>query len=158
MRIAELPDLPETAPTVVVPCTYNNADYKVEIVANQTSLPIYQSGDYISGYLYGFGYVTSGSTDAWIICPMPKLFQAGATVSITSLLCSIRPTNGGYLGASNSIDMTSLVAAATCQGTALIIKLTSSTAFTYGSGGTPSGTVTNNTPICGYVSIIAAVN
>ena len=157
MRIGELPDLPETAPTVVVPCTYNNADYKVEIVANQTSLPIYQSGDYISGYLYGYGYVTSSSKDAWIICPMPKMFQGGATVSITSLSVSMRVHNGGYLG-SNTVDMTSLVAAATCQGTALIIKLTSSTAFTYGSGGTPSGTVTNNTPISGYVSIIAAVN
>ena len=157
MRIGELPDLPETAPTVVVPCTYNNADYKVEIVANQTSLPIYQSGDYISGYLYGYGYVTSSSKDAWIICPMPKMFQGGATVSITSLSVSMRVHNGGYLG-SNTVDMTSLVAAATCQGTALIIKLSSSTAFTYGSGGTPSGTVTNNTPMCGYVSIIAAVN
>ena len=157
MRIGELPDLPETAPTVVVPCTYNNADYKVEIVANQTSLPIYQSGDYISGYLYGYGYVTSSSKDAWIICPMPELFQNGATISITSLSVSMRVHNGGYLG-SNTVDMTSLVASTTCQGTALIIKLTSSTAFTYGSGGTPSGTVTNNTPICGYVSIIAAVN
>lgn len=157
MRIGELPDLPETAPTVVVPCTYNNADYKVEIVANQTSLPIYQSGDYISGYLYGYGYVTSSSKDAWIICPMPKMFQSGAAITITSLSVSMRVHNGGYLG-SNTVDMTSLVAAATCQGTALIIKLTSSTAFTYGSGGTPSGTVTNNTPMCGYVSIIAAVN
>ena len=126
-------------------------------MANQTSLPIYQSGDYISGYLYGYGYVTSSSKDAWIICPMPKMFQGGATVSITSLSVSMRVHNGGYLG-SNTVDMTSLVAAATCQGTALIIKLSSSTAFTYGSGGTPSGTVTNNTPMCGYVSIIAAVN
>ena len=157
MRIAELPDLPETAPTVIVPCTYNNADYKVEVTANQTALPIYQSGDYISGYLYGYGYVTSNSKDAWLIFPMPEMFQSGATVSITSLTVSMRVHNGGYLG-SNTVDMTSLVAAATCQGSALIIKLTSSTAFTYGSGGTPSGTVTNNTPMCGYVSIIAAVN
>lgn len=157
MRIGELPDLPETAPTVVVPCTYNNADYKVEIVANQTALPIYQSGDYISGYLYGYGYVTSSSKDAWIICPMPELFQSGATISITSLTVSMRVHNGGYLG-NHTVDMTSLVAATTCQGTALIIKLTDPSAFTYGTGGTPSGTVTNNTPICGYVSIIAAVN
>lgn len=157
MRIAQLPDLPGTAPTVDVPCTYNGADYKTTITANQGALPIYQSGDSISGYLYGFGYVTSSSKDAWIICPMPKMFQNSATISITSLSVSMRVHNGGYLG-SNTVDMTSLVAAATCQGTALIIKLTSSTAFTYGSGGTPSGTVTNNTPICGYISIQAAVN
>lgn len=157
MRIADLPDLPETAPTVIVPCTFNNADYKVEVTANQNVLPIYQSGDEISGYLYGYGYVTSNSKDAWIICPMPEMFQGGATISITSLSVSMRVHNGGYLG-SNTVDMTSLVEAVTCQGTALIIKLTSPTAFTYGSGGTPSGTVTNNTPMCGYVSIAATVD
>lgn len=157
MRIAQLPDLPDSAPSVEVPCTYNGADYKTEITVNADALPIYGSGDTISGYLYGYGYVTSSSKDAWIICPMPEMFQSGATISITSLSVSMRVHNGGYLG-SNTVDMTSLVAAATCQGTALIIKLTSSTAFTYGSGGTPSGTVTNNTPMCGYISIQAAVN
>ena len=157
MRIGELPDLPETAPTVIVPCTYNNADYKVEITANQTALPIYQSGDYISGYLYGYGYVTSSSKDVVLAFPMPKIFQSGATLSVTNLLVSMRVGQGGYLGANNGIDLTSKVTGTTCQGTALIISLSSSTAFTYGSGGSSIGTVTNNTPVAGYISILATV-
>ena len=157
MKISDLPDLPGTAPNVDVPCTYNGADYKTTITANQGALPIYQSGDTISGYLYGYGYVTSDSKNATLIFPMPKLFQSGATLSISSLLASMRVVQGGYLGATNGIDLTAKVTGTTCQGTALIISLSSSTAFTYGSGGSSSGTVTNNTPVAGYVSISATV-
>ena len=158
MRIAQLPDLPGTAPTVDVPCTYNGADYKTTITANQDALPIYGSGDSISGYLYGFGYVSSSSKDSTFVFPMPKVFLGGATISVTSLLVSMRTINGGYLGATNGTDMTSLVTAVTCQGTAIIVNLSKSTAFTYGSGGTSAGTVMNNTPVCGYVSIDATVD
>lgn len=158
MRIAQLPDLPSSAPSVEVPCTYNGADYKAEITVNADALPIYGSGDTISGYIYGFGYITSSSKDAVIVCPMPKMFQSGAAVTVSSLLVSMRPHNGGYLGATNGIDMTSLITSAVCQGTALIINLRSSTAFTYGTDGTSAGTVTNNTPMCGYVTIAATVN
>lgn len=158
MRISQLPDLPSSAPSVEVPCTYNGADYKAEITVNADALPIYGSGDSISGYLYGFGHITSSSKDAAIVCPMPKMFQSGAAVTVSSLLVSMRVHNGGYLGASGGIDMTSLITSATCQGTALIINLRSSTAFTYGTDGSSAGTVTNNTPMCGYVSIAATVN
>ena len=134
MKISQLPDLPGSASSVEIPCVYNGADYKTPYTANASALPIYQSGDTISGYLYGFGYVSSSSKAAYLVLPMPKLFMPGAAISLTSLLCSIRVHNGGYLGANSGIDMTSLVSNVTCQGTALILTLSSSTAFTYGSG------------------------
>lgn len=157
MRISQLPDLPSSAPTVEVPCTYNGVDYKTEITANAPALPIYQSGDQITGYLYCYGYVTSDSQSVYITMPLPKVLQSGASVSITSLTGSIRTVNGGYLESANGANLTSRVASVTAQGTALIIGLSKSSAFTYGSGGTPSGNVTNNTPLAGYVSISATV-
>lgn len=158
MKISQLPNLPSSASSVEIPCVYNGADYKTLYTANSDALPIYQSGDTISGYLYGYGYVTSSSKDATLIFPMPKMFAAGASVSVTSLLASLRVVQGGYLGASNGIDLTSLITSVTCQGTALIINLSGSSAFTYGTGGSSSGTVTNNTPVAGYVTIQATVS
>ena len=157
MRISQLPDLPDTAPTVEVPCTYNGVDYKTEITANAPALPIYQSGDHISGYLYCYGYITSDSQSVYIIMPVQKMFASGASLSITSLTGSIRTVDGGYLESANGANLSSRVSSVTCQGTALIIGLAKSTAFTYGSGGTASGNVSNNTPLAGYVSINATV-
>lgn len=157
MRIDQLPDLPGGVSNVTVPCTHNGADYKKEITVEGDALPIYKVNDEISGYLYGFGYVTSSAKDAAIVCPLPKMFSSGADLRITSLLVSMRVHNGGYLAANAGADLTALISSFVCQGTALIINLHSSTAFTYGTGGTSGGTVTNNTPMCGYVSIAATV-
>ena len=157
MKISQLPDLPGTAGSVDVPCVYNGADYKTTLVTNSNTLPVYQSGDSISGYLYGSGYITSDSKSCVLTLPMPKVFASGATVSLTSLLVSVRVVNGGYLGATNGIDLTAKVTSTTCSGTALVISLSQLSAFSYGTGGNSSGTVTNNTPVAGYVSISATV-
>ena len=158
MKISQLPDLPSSASSVEIPCVYNGADYKTPYTANASVLPIYQSGDTINGYLYGYGYVTSDSKALTLVFPMPKIFTAGASVSVTSLLASLRVVQGGYLGANNGVDLTSMITSVTCQGTALIVSLSSVSAFTYGSGGSSSGTVTNNTPVAGYVTIQATVS
>ncbi len=157
MRINDLPALPDSAEGVVVPCSYNGADYKVPLPGAPGALPLYQSGDDVSGYFYAFGYITSSSKDVWICCPMPKIFQSGATLSVLSLIVSLRVVNGGYLG-NNTVDMTAKLISTECQGGTLIIKLSSASAFTYGSDGTSAGTVTNNTPLCGYISLQAGVN
>ena len=158
MRIAHLPDLPSSVPQVVVPCTYNGADYKTPVVANADTLPIYSSGDSLPSYLYGYGYITDDAQEVTLMFPMDKIFLSGTTISITSFLCAMRVAQGGYLANALRVDLTSKVTASYCTGTYLRIVLHNSTAFTYGVSGVSRGTVTNNTPMCGYVSVQATVD
>lgn len=158
MRIAQLPDLPSSVPQVVVPCTYNGADYKTPVVANADTLPIYSSGDSLPSYLYGYGYITDDAQEVTLMFPMDKIFLSGTTISITSFLCAMRVAQGGYLANALRVDLTSKVTASYCTGTYLRIVLHNSTAFTYGVSGVSRGTVTNNTPMCGYVSVQATVD
>lgn len=158
MRIAQLPDLPSSVPQVIVPCTYNGADYKTEVVANADTLPIYSSGDSLPTYLFGYGYITDDAQEVTLIFPMEKMFMPATTISITSFLCAMRVTQGGYLANALRVDLTNKVTASYCAGTYLRIVLRNSTAFTYGVSGVSRGTVTNNTPMCGYVSVQATVD
>lgn len=157
MRIDQLPDLPASAGTVVVPCSYNGADYKGSMEAN-SAVHTWQSGDGINDSLYGFGYVSSSAKVLTFIALTPKMFNAGATVSLTSLLAAIRVVGGGYLSSALNNDLTAEVTSIVCSGTMLIITVTSPVAWTYGSGGTPTGTIPNNTPVAGYVTVQLAVD
>lgn len=157
MRIDQLPPLPASAGTVKVPCSFNGADYAGEMEAN-TAVNTWQSGDAINASLYGFGYVSSSAKVLTFIAMTPKMFNAGASVSLTLLLAAVRVVGGGYLSSVLNNDLTSLVTDITCSGTALIITISSPTAWEYGSGGSSSGAIPNNTPVAGYVTVQLAVN
>ena len=157
MRIDQLPALPAGAGTAKFPCSYNGADYVKELETNPSVL-VYQSGDQINDSLFGFGYVTTDAKQLTFICLTPKMFGAGAAVSATSVLAAVRAVGGGYIANAIGADLTSKVTSVVCSGCMLIFTITKSTAWTYGSGGTSSGTVTNNTPVAGYLTVQLTVS
>lgn len=156
MRINQLPELPEQAESVEVPCSYNGADYKAPMSANLPA-QYYQSGEVINGIFYGFGYVSSSAKQISLTLLMPKPFLTDAQITITALVASLRVVDGGYVGNALSTDLTPFISSVISVGSSLQIALVQSAAFTYGSGGTSRGTITNNTPLCGNVQIMANV-
>ena len=136
-----------------------DAQGNVPLQAANLDVPLFSSGDTFNAtVLYGSGYITSDAEELDLTLEMPKLFRPGASVSISAITVALRVAAGGYLGAVNGYDMTAMVRSITPYGATLRINCTSSTAFQYGTGGTSRGTVTNNTPVVGYVTLTGAVN
>lgn len=156
MRINQLPPLPAGATGAKMPVSYNGADYQADAPVNVTAAT-YQPGDFINTYLYGFGYTTNDGKSVAFCCLTPKSFNAGAGVTVNSVTSGIRVVEGGYLGAQNGIDVTSYVTNVEVRGNQLIITINKSTAWSYGSGGTSAGTIKNNAPVAGYLTVNATV-
>lgn len=140
-----------------------DAQGDVPLTAAALSVPLFSPGDALgdaqSGVtLYGSGYVTSDATELDLTLEMPKLFRPGASVSISELTVSLRVAAGGYVGAVNGFDMTSMIRSITPYGATLRLNLISTTALQYGIGGTSRGTITNNTPVVGYVVLRGSVS
>ena len=157
MRIDQLPTLPGDALSANVPCTYNGADYQTPMTVNQSG-QYYQSGDTITGAFYGSGFVTTDSQQLTVTVFMPKLFLPDASITPTSVRVSMRTVGGGYVGTAIDTDMTNIFSSAVCSGAALTVTLISPTALQYGSGGASRGTITNNTPVAGYIQLTATVD
>lgn len=156
MRINQLPTLPAEAQQANVPCTYNGADYQTPMTVN-VQQQFYQSGETINHTFFGYGFITTDSKQMTVAFPTPKPFQPGATLIVTSITASMRTVGGGYVGNAINKDFTGILSSATCDGSMLSIVLMSNTALTYGSGGTSRGVITNNTPVCGYITLQAIV-
>lgn len=157
MRIDQLPTLPSDALSANVPCTYNGADYQTPMNVNQSG-QFYQSGERIEATLYGSGFVTTDSEQLTMTFPMPKLFLPGASLRVPeAILVSMRAVGGGYVGTAIASDLTSIYSSSVCSGTALTITLRGNTALQYGVSGSSRGTIPNNTPVCGYIYLIATV-
>ena len=157
MRIEQLPDIPESAGSAYIPGTFNGADYKIPFTVSGNAM-YYQSGDEINADIYCYGYVTSSSTQCTLICTMPKMFQNGAEFNGTAQIhASVRVVGGGYLDNQINAEVTTAQSSITLNGSIMVIQLTRSAGWTYGSGGTAAGTIPNNTPVAGYIGLIATV-
>lgn len=157
MRIDQLPELPQDALSANVPCTYNGADYQTPLTVNQSG-QYYQSGERINRAFQGFGYISSSRKQMTITVILPKPMLPSASVSITSVTASIRTVGGGYVGTALNTDFTSIFSSADCNGTVLTMIFINTSEFRYGQGGTSYGVVTNNTPVCGQITLNAVVN
>lgn len=104
-----------------------------------------RKGSYIDTLMQGCnGYVTGGGTNAVVF--IPSVLQQDITnASVTALIASIRTSNGGYLGGSENIDLTSNIIKTTISLAQGIIVVTLNKSAGWG--------VTNNTPLCGDVKI-----
>ncbi len=117
----------------------------------------YTSAQSIDGTYYAYGYITNGGKSAYIVAQLPKMALPETLVQLASVKSAMRVVDGGYIGNAENYDVTSYVTNMSVSGSSLIILFTKSTAWTYGVGGTSSGTVVNNTPICGRVTVQGAV-
>lgn len=117
----------------------------------------YTSAQSINGTYYAYGYITNGGKSAYIVAQLPKMTLPDTLVQLASVKSAMRVVGGGYIGNAENYDVTSYVTNMSVSGSSLIILFTKSTAWTYGVGGTSSGTVVNNTPICGRVTVQGAV-
>lgn len=160
MRINQLPDLPSNAQGAQIPCTYNGADYKTPLAGGGSGMDgyVYNSGTRVNGTFYGFGYVTSSSTQVTMIFSMPKTFYKGASITPTYISASIRDIHGGYIGNRISANLTSIYNSSTCDGYILTLLLKGSQPLEYGEDGVRKGTCTNNTPVTGYCYLEFNVN
>lgn len=157
MRIEQLPDIPASAGSAYIPGTFNGADYKIPFTVSGNAM-YYQSGDTINEAVYCYGYVTSDSTQCTLICTMPKMFQSGASFTGTAQIhAAVRVVGGGYLDNEINADVTTNQSSITLNGSVMVIQLTKSAGWTYGTGATAAGTIPNNTPVAGYINFLATV-
>lgn len=117
----------------------------------------YTSAQSIDGTYYAFGFITGGRQSAYIVAQLPKVVLPESLVQIASLQCAMRVVGGGYIGNAENVNVTANISSASVFGTTLLILITNTSGWTYGTGGTSSGSVVNNTPICGRVTVQGAI-
>lgn len=91
---------------------------------------------------YCHGYITSSGQVAVLFIPFTML---PLDPEITSLLCSVRTVDGGYLGGNNNSNLKSQVELITILKEQSALRILLRNTSGYG--------ITNNTPLCGEVTI-----
>lgn len=107
---------------------------------------------------FAFGYITDDSTSCYMMIPLTiNDFVSG--VSVLSLKMSMRCHNGGYVSAIKSgkdpttVDVVDTIGSETIGAQGILIKLEHVQWQCVSIKGVGSGTITNNTPIAGTVTM-----
>lgn len=105
----------------------------------------YNAGDSVSGAFAVFGWITSGAVAVVLHVVIPRIIKSGLTFTASSLTCAVRKDDGGYIGGSENVDLTTSISECLVTQSGLRITLRGSSAWGI-----------NNTPVTGSISLTGA--
>lgn len=107
------------------------------------------SGDtFTDVYTSCYGYISTSGTIAYLYFDLPKMYP-GNSITITKLISEVRHVSGGYLGGSNTANLSAYITSSDkIDGQAFRVQLTK----------TDGWGITNNTPLTGTIQITGKIS